>query len=213
MPICPELSDARRCLKAQKYRESLNAALPYCESNDRHFRREANRIAGLARFQMGLFPEAFASLKIAAEDSQYAGDWLNVALSATMAGEIALGSRAFAIAIRSWETPGSSNSPGIGFMRQWYACALRDRQEFGLAFEQISVLRFMYEQFRVTDPTFLHMRGMPFLQDTTRVAVDVLKALGPSIDALGWINDFAAKLDVEGQRCLDNARLQLRCDT
>ena len=85
---------------------------------------------------------------------------------------------------------------------QYYACALRGVSEHKLALIQINELRKIYEQLKITDSTFLYLRGVPFLSHTMDVAVDVFKGLGRDFSPKEWIDDFAKKLDEEGQQYL-----------
>ena len=99
------------------------------------------------------------------------------------------------------------------FIRQYYACALRDRGEFARAFEQVEELRAIYEQLKITDDTFVYIRGVPFLSHTMDVAVDVFRGLGDSFDWQQWVDAFAKNLDDEGREYLQSVKERLASST
>jgi len=74
---------------------------------------------------------------------------------------------------------------------------------------QIEELRSIYEQLKITDDTFVYIRGVPFLSHTMDVAVDVFRGLGESFAWSQWIDSFAEKLDDEGREYLESVAQRL----
>jgi tetratricopeptide (TPR) repeat protein len=171
--------------------------------------RQAKKFTALALFRKGDYAAAGDLFQELAADSHEAGDWFNVATSATLAGEIDLGERAFELACKCQEAAGYRQQPSLPLMRQWYAAALRDRGEFARSLRQIEQLRTIYEQLKITDDTFVYIRGVPFVSATMNVAVDVFRGLGDAFDGPAWIDAFARSLDDEGKQYLAEVKHRL----
>jgi tetratricopeptide (TPR) repeat protein len=200
-----ELADAWRFLDAKHWEEAALAAAPFLSSGNSCLRCEANKLVGLAHSKKGEPSAAIEHFLVAVEGSSQAADWYNLATAYTLAGDVELGQRAFALAMKFQERAGYSQRPSVLFMRLWYACALRDVHQYAFAYEQIEAIRPIYEQLHTTDATFLYIRGIPFLGHMVNVSLDVLQGLGPSFDKVTWIRQFASHLDSEGRTYLENA--------
>jgi hypothetical protein len=118
-------------------------------------------------------------------------------------------------------TPSSARGPGAllqtsarSFLEGFAASrALPYRRfrtaEFALALEQIQELRKIYEQLRITDDTFVYLRGVPMLPHTMKLALSVFRGLGAEFPAQQWISEFAARVDDEGAQYLRDCSAQL----
>ena len=202
----PLLQRAWDHLRAERFDAAIREATPHLPAAAPSLRREANKLCGLARFK-GDDPEgALPHMEAAAEGSEQTEDWFNVVTTAALAGRVELAWQAFETAAECQERSGHTQQPPLPMMRYYFACALRDRGEFALAFEQIDALRETYGRLVTTDDTFVHMRGVPFLGQTLRLAEDVLRGLGNRVDGLAWLEQFAGPLDEEGQAMIDRMR-------
>ncbi|MEZ6070023.1 MAG: hypothetical protein R3C10_07025 [Pirellulales bacterium] len=198
-----ELREVRLAFEVDEdFDKAIALAKPFLSSPDPELRLQAKKHIALSRFRKKEYREASQLFRELADGSSGAGDWFNVVTSTTLAGDIAAGEEAFKTTLECQEAAGYAQQPSVPFMRHWYACALRDQEEYGRALRQIEELRGMYEQLKITDDTFVYIRGVPFLSHTMDVAVDVFRGLGDSFDAVGWIERFATKLDDEGQQYL-----------
>jgi len=197
-----ELRDAWNALYGKEFDKAESLAQRFVDSSDSELARESKMVVALARFRKGDYPAAVPLFQEVALPSDRASDWVSVFTSATLAGDIALAERAFKRALQCQEDSGFSQKPSVPRMRQFFACALRDRGEFQLAFEQLEELRLIYERYKVTDDTYLYILEVPLFSHTMTVAVDVFRGLGDSFDADQWIDSFASKLDEEGRKFL-----------
>lgn len=205
-----ELGELRRAFEVDHaFYRVITMARPLLESEDAEVRREANKYVGLSMFRTGQYREALTVFRDLAQNSSESKDWFNVVTAATKAGEIEVGETAFDKAVECQHKAGNTQQPSVPFMRYWYACCLRDRSEYSKALHQIDELRQIYEHLETTDDTFVYIRGVPFLAHTMDVAVDIFKGLGDLKKAIGWIDDFAEKLDDEGQQYLADVRTHL----
>lgn len=198
-----ELRDAWLAFDNLDFDAAIKAVRPFLGVGDSNLAREARKVVALSEFRRGNFTEAMVLFQGLAAVSADASDWFNVITAAAMAGEIPTAEHALQVAIQCQEASEHSQQPSIPFMRYYFACALRDRGEFDKAFGQIEELRAVYEQLRITDDTFLHMRGVPFLSQTISLAVDVLRGLGDAIEPEIWLQDFGGRLDEDGESYLE----------
>lgn len=196
----------------EDFDKAIALAKPFLSSPDEQLRWQAKKHIALSLFRKGDYGGSVHLFYELAERSTDAGDWFNVATSATLGGDMTLGERAFGKAIACQKAAGYTHQPPVPQMRHWYACALRDRKEYQLALVQIEELRGIYEQLKITDSTFLHIRGVPSLSHTMDVAIDVFQGLGDSFDAVGWMDGLAAKLDDEGRQYLEEIRDRMRIE-
>jgi len=198
-------------LKNEKYEEVILQAKKLLKHKTEAIAKDANKLIGMAQFRQAKYQEALLHFLRATEYNPELNDWFNVITSATLSKNIKVGRNAFDKAVELQLDSGHKEQPSIPFMRQYYACALRDIGEYDLALEQINELRQIYEQLKITDTTFVYIRGVPFLSHTMDVAVDVFNGLGANFDAQEWIDSFSSKLDDEGQAYLKKVKAKIQC--
>lgn len=201
-----ELRDAWRALETEDFDSAINHAQEFMDAVDDALALESRKIVSLGQFRKENYSTAVPLFHEIAKTTNDVGDWFNVITSATMAGDIELGEHAFDQALRLQKSADYSEQPSVPFMRQYFACALRDRGEYEKALGQIEELRSIYEQLKITDDTFVYIRGVPFLSHTMDVAVDVFRGLDNTFDSIGWIDSFATKLDDEGREYLQTVK-------
>ena len=207
-----KLRDAWEAIETERFEDAASLAQQYTTSADSKLKLESKKLIALVHFRQQDYAAAAPLFKEVAAASDDAFEWFNVVTSATLAGDIPLGEEAFQQALKCQEAAGYSQQPSVPFMRLYFACALRDRGEHRRALAQIEELRSIYEQLKITDDHFLHMRGVPFLSQTMDVVVDVLRGLGDSFDANGWLDAFAEVVDDQGRAYLAMAKERLTND-
>lgn len=153
-----------------------------------------HRFLGLVHFHQLHYAQAWPIFKDLASRTQSVSDWFNVVTSATLAGNIAQGSNAFENAIKAHEE--SLDTPGLSVasMHFYFACALRDQNQYELAFEHIQVLRALYEKLPQTDARLLDLRNFPHVDAVLDLMADVLAQSGDIPEAEEWLSAFGAKL-------------------
>lgn len=204
-----ELSSARNALEQERFEDVLAETEPFLNSKNDVLRLEAYKLAGLAYFRSQRYEQATLHFQTVARSSTDATDWFNVVTSATLAGDFETGADAFDKALECQKEANYSQETSVPFMRYYYACALRDKSQWETALQQINELRKTYEQLHITDDTFVYIRGVPFLGQTLRVAIDVFQGLGRNADAETWFNSFAKNLDEDGRTLVEVYRSTL----
>lgn len=196
-------------LQGEKYDEVVFGAEKLLNNKSESIAKDACKLMGMSLFRQDKYQEALPYFQKATEYKPEVNDWFNVITAGTLSKNIDAGRSAFEKAVQLQLDTGHKEQPSIPVMRQYYACALRDVGEFNLALEQINELRKIYEQLKITDTTFVYMRGVPFLSHTMDVAIDVFNGLGTSFDAHEWIKTFSSKLDEEGQEYLNEVSAKI----
>lgn len=196
-------------LQNEKYDEVIKGANRFLNHKSAVLSKDALKLTGLSLFRKSQYQEALPYFLDASKIEAEVNDWFNIVTSATLSRNIKVGSDAFDKAIELRLKSENNEPPSIPFMRLYYSCALRDINEHKLALMQINELRKIYEQLKITDSTFLYLRGVPFLSHTMDVAVDVFKGLGSQFSSKDWIDGFAKKLDEEGQKYLTKVQQNL----
>ena len=204
-----ELSEAWIALETNEPDRGVALAAPYMESADQELAADAKKIFALVRFRRNDYEGALLLFWDVVAVNDDSGNWFNVATAATLGGNIEVGREAFEHALTAQQQRPNPEELSIPFMRQYYACALRDRGEFFRSLEQIEELRSIYEQLRITDDHFVYLRGVPFLAHTMDVAVDVFRGLGESFIWSDWLDSFAERLDAEGREYLESVAERL----
>lgn len=204
-----ELRDAWLAFETNYLDRAFELATQYRDSSDAELAADAKKLVALVQFRRRQYETAIVLFRDVVTVHDNAGNWFNVAIAATLGGDTESGRDAFDRALAAIVRGDVSDGLSSPFMRQYYACALRDRGEFAKALEQIEKLREIYEQLKITDDTFVYIRGVPFLSHTMDLAVDVFRSIGDSFDWHHWIDAFARKLDDEGREHLNTVKQRL----
>jgi hypothetical protein len=147
--------------------------------------------------------------------------WLFVAVLAVHSDDLSRGVEAFARVETLHDSGDDLHVPGDGrppqlfnIAQAWldYASALRDRGHFKVAMAPLESLRGLYEQLKITDGQYLVHRGVPPLETTMRVAMDVFRGLGAELDATAWLDEFGGRVDSSGGQYLRGLQDSLDAD-
>jgi tetratricopeptide (TPR) repeat protein len=87
----------------------------------------------------------------------------------------------------------------VPFIRYYYACGLCDAGLFDEALEQANELKKIYMDLKITDDTFVYLRGVPFLSQTLDLAKKIFKGLGGNFSDSDFIKELKSKVDDDGK--------------
>jgi len=107
--------------------------------------------------------------------------------------------------------PDHHDAPPFGLLTYYLGCALQSGGHSNRAEPLVERLRDMLVGYQVTDSHFLYIRGAPFLEWTVKLANDVFASTNS--DRSGWWNDFAASLDADGRKLVNDMALRPNTDT
>lgn len=199
----PELNKGWKALEEKSYESALTEALNYINSKNEKLKSEANKLAGLTYFHLKKPAEALPYFQTAAENSKNVNDWFNIVTAATLSKELELAQKALDKISKLNEKATEQPSVSTPQAKFYFAHALCDVEEFPLAFEQLEWLRGIYETLKITDDTFVYIRGVPFLGHTMELADRIFIGL-KNFDKQTWIINFSKKLDEDGQKYLES---------
>lgn len=196
----PELDAGWAAMDEGNFDKAVKEALPHTKAANENLRAEANKLAGLAYFQLRDAPKALPHLQEVASIINDAHSWFNVVTSATLADDLKQADDAMDKVTKLLDgveiDPGDMSLPQA---KLYYGMALCDMEEFDKAFEQLNWLRGFYEGYTITDDTFLYLRGMPLFPHAMQLMVRVFDGMDPAFDREKWVRDFAVKLDDQGR--------------
>ncbi len=137
-----------------------------------------------------------------AEKSTNSDDWFNVTTTAILAKKVDKGMNAFSKAIELYQKHATQDNIPIGLMSFYVMQAFKDTEEYDLAFVQLMKLKDVYCDLKITDDTFLHMRGLPFLGQVLDASKTII--INQNIkDSQEWLQEFASGLDEDGKSLVE----------
>lgn len=134
-----------------------------------------------------------------AEKTGAGTDWFNLARAAVMTSDFSQGQAAFNNVEKAYKSGNYGENISFLLLRYYFAQFLRECGEYEKAFEQVNELRSVYEELRITDDTFVYIRGVPMLAHTMDLAMSLFPHLAGKVDPVVWIDSFSKKLDDEGK--------------
>jgi len=205
-PVPAALAGALARLEEGRDAEALTAAAAHAGADDPALRTDAMRICAIVCSRLGRWDEALAHWRALFEGEASAHNALQVATSAVMAGQLALG-------VEWIEACAQRNAQAkeMPEVQVWigFVTALGHAGEHHAAMPYLDKIRQHYADLGITDSTALYLRGMPFfsafLANTRPFVRAVLgqergrrwyAVLAPSLDANGR-QELAAWLDAE----------------
>jgi tetratricopeptide (TPR) repeat protein len=87
----------------------------------------------------------------------------------------------------------------VPFVRYFYACGLNDAGLFNEALEQLEELKKIYMELKITDDSFVYIRGVPFLSSTLELAKKVFTGLGLDFARSDYLAELKNKVDRDGE--------------
>lgn len=212
MPRSPLLQKAWTLFEQGQYEEALEIAHARLSGLQGEDRRDAQRLIGLARYHQRQYEKAVFWLTEACKGSDYAGDWLNLALAAIMDRKRELAEEAFEQAHLCQQAAKYDQEPGWYVQLYWYACALGDAGQWERVLPLLDELAAAYKRVHQSDAVLLYARGMPFLPSFLALAVRCFRALERQAEGIAWLEELSKALDASGQRLVGKAVGELRSE-
>ncbi|XOV91786.1 MAG: hypothetical protein ACFHWX_16430 [Bacteroidota bacterium] len=197
----PELEDAWQHFKKEEFEQSIEKASKSLNSSKLKIKNEANKLIALSNFRLGDYGTSRIIFKELVVNSKNPDDWFNLVTSATLNNEIELGKQAFDKAIELYRKNGKKDNLSVPSMMFYYMQCLKDIKCYDLAFEQLDGLRKIYTDLKITDSTFLYLRGVPFFEHSIDASEEILINLDPQI-VKDWLTQFKKSVDDDGQQYL-----------
>ncbi|WP_375591791.1 hypothetical protein [Chitiniphilus eburneus] len=191
----PELAAAIAALQAGDMPAVLRLAQPHLDAPAPAVRADAQRLCALAQSRLGAWPAAFGHWHALFELEPTAHNALQLATTSVMCGEIERGEQWFR---QSGELNAASQDTNPVQAHISFLTALCNIGRHAEALPYLCWIRDVYRQLHITDDTFLHLRGVPFLSVFLENSWPVLHAAldAPAIGA--WYGELIADLDEDG---------------
>jgi tetratricopeptide (TPR) repeat protein len=87
----------------------------------------------------------------------------------------------------------------IPYIKYYYSCGLNYAGLFDEALEHLEYLKKIYIELKITDDTFVYIRGIPFLSQTLDLARKVFDGLGKDFSNSDFLTDLEKGIDKEGK--------------
>jgi len=95
---------------------------------------------------------------------------------------------------------------GIPFIKYYYACGLVDAGFFSEALEHFDDLKKIYMSLKITDDTFVYIRGIPFLSMTLKWTEKAFIGLGMDFYSSDFLKELEKSVDKDGKRLIREYR-------
>ncbi len=205
-----QLQELWALLDEQEYQRVLEQTQDLLATLQGPLLREAYKLMGLACFRQRKYREASVWFREACQGSDDSGDWFNLAVSATMQGEIEQGAQAFEQVRLCQEAARYRQEPGFYTQLYWYVSALCDRGEYERLQPLLNELTSVYPRLHCTETTFLYIRRLPFLSTLLSLVTRCFREQEKREEGIAWLQEFGQSLDEQGQRKVQEAIRELQ---
>lgn len=191
LDIAPELAPALAAYQAGRHEAAIAGAAPHAERL-----ADAARLCALAYSAMDRYPEAFQYWLALFDKEPSAHNAVQLATTSVMCGEVERG--------EAWMQKAAQVNHATREQSDVAACvnfisALMQSGHLHEALPHLAWMRDVYGQVRITDSTFLYMRGIPFFPTFLEKSLEVLKATQPADAIASWYGVLTGRLDEEGE--------------
>lgn len=193
------LQPALSAMQANQFAACLQLAQAHCQHPDSAVQADAWRMCALALSRMYRWSEAFEHYHHLFELESSALNALQLATTSVMAGELTRGEAWFD---QACEINRQTSAMPSARMRTAYLGALEQAGEFEAAVPHLDWLAKGYMAMRITDDTFVRMRGFPFFSDYLSKSFALLRHALPEEDLKAWYVNMGCDLDEDGQAML-----------
>lgn len=198
-PTPDEIEPALASMQAGQFEEAIAQAAPFCQAAHPQLRNDANRVCALSASRLGQWPQAADYWQALFEHEQTAHNGLQVSTSMVMAGYLSEGEEWFAkTATLNKQT--ADITPVL--MHTNFITALKSSGYLRAAMPYLEWVKSLYQSLHRTDPTFLTMHGVPFLESFIEQSAAVVDASMDKAQAHAWYASMLPHLDQAGQATL-----------
>ncbi|MBM2770936.1 hypothetical protein [Burkholderia anthina] len=189
--IAPELAPALTAFQAGRHEAAIAAAAPHVERL-----ADAARLCALSYSAMKRYPEAFPCWLALFQHEPSAHNAVQLATTSVMCDEVARGE---AWMEKAAEVNHDTHEQSDVAARVNFISALMQSGHMREALPHLAWVRDVYGHVRITDSTFLYMRGIPFFSSFLENSFEILKVTQPADAIAPWYGELKGKLDEEGE--------------
>ena len=170
--IAPELAPALTAFQAGRHEAAIAAAAPHVERL-----ADAARLCALSYSAMKRYPEAFPCWLALFQHEPSAHNAVQLATTSVICDEVARGE---AWMEKAAEVNHDTHEQSDVAARVNFISALMQSGHMREALPHLAWVRDVYGHVRITDSTFLYMRGIPFFSSFLENSFEILKATQPA---------------------------------
>ncbi|KVF18215.1 hypothetical protein WJ07_25755 [Burkholderia vietnamiensis] len=189
--IAPELAEALAAYQAGRHEAAIAAAAPHAQRL-----ADAARLCALSYSAQQRYAEAFPYWLELFGHEPSAHNAVQLATTSAMCDEVERGE---AWMQKAAEINHDTHEQSDVAARTNFISALMQSGHAREALPHLGWLRDVYGQVRITDSTFLYMRGIPFFGAFLENSLEILKATQPAEAIVQWYGELSGKLDDEGE--------------
>ena len=197
----PELKDAWTFFKSEKFDDARAISEKYAEDPNAELQFEAKKLIALTYFRQGNYEKSEGIFETLCLHSTNPDDWFHLVTSLTLNSKFKESEKTFSKTLKYHKEFGTHENISIPNLRFYYMQGLKDMKQFDLAFTQLIRLTDFYRQLKITDSTFLYMRGVPFFEYTIDSSKEILENI-PSRRSKNWIDYIRKGVDKSGANYL-----------
>ena len=184
----------------KKYDEVISKALPFL-ANEQEPSWKIRKKVALSYYYKNDFEKSLTLFEEIALKKNDVESWFNVLMSLMPSQKTQQGKEVFnkILKIHKGLNDQQPRELAIPFIRFYYACGLNDNGLFDDALEQLEELKKIYMELKITDDTFVYIRGVPFLSSTLDLAKKVFEGLDMDFSNSDFLIELKNKVDYEGK--------------
>jgi len=206
----PQLAEQWQLLEEHEYTKAFQQTMAMLESLSGPDRRDAERLLGWVCYRQQQYAQASLWFKKACQGSDWADDWLNLAISAAKQGQLELSDQALEQVRLCQQAARYAQAPGLYLQLLAYARVLSDAGEHTRVVALLDELALAYRRVGSTDTTLLYVLRLPFLSSFLALALSHFARQGQEEPGQAWLEALEVALDKDGQRQVAKAIEKLR---
>lgn len=207
-PQHPELKPAEDSFRANDFAQARIIASRFANSEDDSLAKAALKLIGLTYFREEQYAEATTAFNKLAESSDDAEPWFLLATALTLNGELEKGSACFDKSVALFQAKADAGLRSIPLMIYNYMLCLWQAKQYQQSFEQLQRLGDIHAELKITDGTFLTIRGVPFFEQTMEAVQHLLPHINRQ-EVMDWLGRLRGQVDEDGKAIIARTVEQL----
>jgi tetratricopeptide (TPR) repeat protein len=200
MDHSPQLAAQWELLEQGEYAKAFQQTMALSDGLSGPHRRDAERLLGWVCYRQQQYAQASLWFKKACSGSDWADDWLNLAISTARQGQWTLSDQALEQVRLCQQAARYAQEPGLYLQLLAYARTLSDVGEPARVQVLLDELVSAYRRVGSADTTVLYVLRLPFLSSFLTLAVTHFRRQDNEDEGKVWLLALGAALDEEGQR-------------
>lgn len=201
----PEVTALWDLFNEGMFEETIINAEQYLTTSDNPDAYSAKKLIGLSLFRKGDYAKSQSVFELLADTQNNLEDWFNLLTSSALNDSIVLSEKALEKVIEFFKQGSDGGNISLPYVYFYYINALSDVGQYDLAFKKFKLLAEYYVLVKITDTHFLHMRGIPFFQNTLSLGKKIFEHVNRS-ESEALLDKLMDNVDTDGQEAVTELR-------